>query len=140
MTGSPYAGPFHYAGVTTPVFIRDVGRIEMLRGKRAARKEAAGLGGLVGFVAGMVIGGNLNGPSDCGRGWFSEFCELDENLKDVGNGFLVGVVAGFVGAAMGSRVGGLIKVDNWEAVDLSEARLVLLPLPRGMGAGFSISF
>lgn len=131
---------FSYSDSTTSVAIGAVRRIEVLRGKRSAAKQYAQVGGLVGFLVGGVIGVGLNGAPDCDPGWFHGLCAMDDDLKDLGNGFLVGASGALLGGAIGFLVGTRFQTDNWVAVDFGELDLVVLPRPHGAEVGILVRF
>lgn len=122
---------------TTLIAIPAVQRIEVLRGRRSAGKKYAGIGAVLGFLVGGVIGASLDITRDCQEGWF-DFCDLEYAGKHLGNGLLLGTGAALVAGGIGYLVGRQFSTDNWVAVGSAAMRPALVPRPGGAMVGITL--
>jgi hypothetical protein len=111
------------------VAVADVVRLDVLRGRKSKTWAGAGIGFLVGGVAGFAIG---LASGDDPPGWFSYTAEQ----KAVAGGVVLGLAGGLVGGI----VGAVSKTDQWEEIPSDRFRVSLLPAHRGIGIGGRIAF
>ncbi|UCC85234.1 MAG: hypothetical protein JSW46_10100, partial [Gemmatimonadota bacterium] len=99
------------------LLLASVTRLDVKRGRKSRADLGAGIGGLIGMVAGALTGKAFCGSSE------------DEECRGASfGGGLIGFVAlGAVGAAVGSS----IKTDRWEEVPLDQLRVTIAPRPSG---------
>jgi hypothetical protein len=78
------------------------------RRRRAVTRDAAGVGLLVGVVAGTIIGEHAQPTSN-------------NNFFAFRGGWAGALAGGLAGAMVGASVGSMISVERWEAVKLPTA-------------------
>lgn len=111
-----------------------VQRIEVSQGLRSLTREGAGLGGIVGLVAGIAYGMHR---SVCPEGATIGDCDIHRFAHSVGPA-TVGVLAGTL---LGGAVGMMVKVEAWQTVSFDRLRAGVVPLPGGrVGLGASLVF
>ncbi len=93
-----------------PLHAVDRLELSVKRWNRGARvKRAAGLGGLVGMVPGLMLG--FAASSNCSGEWCWRELEI----------FGYALLGALAGAGIGAIVGGLQPTDDWQAADLEGA-------------------
>ena len=111
--------------VAVPLYL--VHRVDVQRGRKSAARSGATIGGVLGLIAGGIIGG-------------SNYHESPNPMFDFGSemsvlgGALVGMVAG---ATAGGLVGLTIHTDRWVQVPAASLRVVPVSLNR---VGVSLAF
>ena len=108
-------------------------RLEVARGRRGHVLQGALIGFLPGFLFGAYAG-NALGCDDQGP-----------DCTDVGAAVAVGLMCGGITAVAGGLVGLAVRGDRWEKVALPGARAprigaAVVPVPKGVGAGVTLSF
>lgn len=106
-------------------------RVEVSRGLHGHTGAGIGLGFLVGFSAGALIGYNTCGT--CGGG-------EDEQISRGLEALAWGGILGATGMLVGGLIGAHHKTDQWEEVPPSRWQLTAVPDPRGVTIAFALSW
>ena len=109
-----------------------VRRIQVIRGRKPARREGAFIGALAGGVIGLVAA--FTTYEEC-----EGFCPADFGLG--GTALVGGFLGGGLGAGVGLLVGNFLTVDDWVDVPLDQLRVSFAPHRDGRFAlGFNVAF
>jgi hypothetical protein len=122
-------------GQAQPVSVarRSLQRLEVGRGQQRAVVTGARIGVGLGVLVGAIIEASSQAARSC-DGWLTSLCNLDRKARVVQAGLIGGAVGGVLGAALGYGV----RVERWEGLPLSRARVTVAP--NGTGVGLSFGF
>jgi len=113
--------------------------LAVLKGKRPATAEGAGVGVALGLVGGLVVALHNKSPEGSGNGGNQSLSFPDFSGFERASEVLLG---GLIGAALGAVVGSAFHADRWVPIPTDRLRVSVGPSgrPGGVSVGLRVAF